>query len=188
MTKTPSSLLERLRQPFEAAAWGQFVSLYTPLIYSWGRRVGLQEQDAADLVQDVFVTLIQVLPTFAYDRHQSFRRWLRAVTINRWRKDRKHPDNRRVSGQADKPEPMAGADELEAFWEAEYQQHLVNQALRLMRADFEETTWKACWEMTAAGRPAAEVAAELGLTVGAAYAAKFRVLKRLRRDLQGLLD
>ena len=71
MTKTPSSLLERLRQPFEAAAWEQFVSLYTPLIYSWGRRVGLQEQDAADLVQDVFVTLVQVLPTFTYDRHKA---------------------------------------------------------------------------------------------------------------------
>ncbi len=57
-----------------------------------------------------------------------------------------------------------------------------------MRADFEETTWRACWEMVVAGRPAAAVAAELGLTVGAVYAAKFRVLKRLRRDLRGLLD
>ncbi len=83
---------------------------------------------------------------------------------------------------------MAVADDLEAAWEAEYQQHLVGQALRLMRADFEETTWKACWQMVAVGRPAAAVAAELGLTVGAVYAAKFRVLQRLRRDLQGLLD
>jgi RNA polymerase sigma-70 factor (ECF subfamily) len=188
MTKTPSSLLERLRQPFVPEAWTRFVSLYTPLIYSWGRRVGLQEQDAADLVQDVFVTLLHVLPTFNYDRHQSFRRWLWTVTINKWRKDRKRPDNRMVSGQADKPEPMAVVDDLEAAWEAEYQQHLVSQALRLMRADFEEATWKACWEMVAADRPAAEVAAELGLTVGAVYAAKFRVLKRLRNDLQGLLE
>ncbi len=96
MTKTPSSLLERLRQPFEPEAWARFVSLYTPLIYSWGRRVGLQESDAADLVQDVFVTLLQVLPTFTYDRHHSFRRWLWTVAINKWRKDRKQPDNRMV--------------------------------------------------------------------------------------------
>src|SRR5438874_11895333 len=150
MTKTPISLLERLRQPFEPEAWGQFVSLYTPLIYSWGRRVGLQEQDAADLVQDVFVTLLQVLPTFTYDRHQSFRRWLWTVTINRWRKDRKLLDNRMVSVRAEKSEPVAVVDDLEAAWEAEYQQHLVNQALRLMRADFEETTWKACWETVVA--------------------------------------
>lgn len=93
-----------------------------------------------------------------------------------------------MSGQADQPEPVVVADDLEAVWDAGYQQHLVNQALRLMHTDFEETTWKACWEMVAAGRPAAAVAAELGLTVGAVYAAKFRVLTRLRRDLQGLLE
>jgi len=188
MTKTPTSLLERLRQPFEPEAWGRFASLYTPLIYSWGRRVGLQEQDAADLVQDVFVTLLQVLPTFTYDRHQSFRRWLWTVTINKWRKDRKQQDKRMVHGLGGEPEHVAVADDLEASWEAEYQQHLANQAMRMMRTDFDETTWRACWEMVAAGRPAAVVAAELGLTIGAVYAAKFRVLKRLRRDLQGLLD
>jgi RNA polymerase sigma-70 factor, ECF subfamily len=76
MTKTPSSLLERLRHSFDPDAWARFVALYTPLIYSWGRRVGLQDQDAADLVQDAFATLVEVLPTFAYDRHKSFRRWL----------------------------------------------------------------------------------------------------------------
>ena len=89
MTKTPVSLLERLRDSFDADAWARFVSIYTPLIYSWGRHVGLQEQDAADLVQDVFATLIQVLPTFAYDPRKSFRGWLRSVTLNQWRNSRK---------------------------------------------------------------------------------------------------
>jgi RNA polymerase sigma-70 factor, ECF subfamily len=188
MTKTPSSLLERLRQPFEPAAWARFVTLYTPLIYSWARRIGLQEPDAADLVQDVFVTLLQVLPTFTYDRQQSFRKWLRTVTINRWRKECKRPQRRMVQGQEGQPEPVAVGADPEACWEAEYQQHLVSQALRLMRADFEETTWKACWETAAEGRSAAEVASELGLSVGAVYAAKFRVLNRLRREMQGLLE
>jgi RNA polymerase sigma-70 factor (ECF subfamily) len=187
MTRTPSSLLERLRQPFEPEAWGRFVALYTPLVYSWGRRVGLQEQDAADLVQDVFVTLLQVLPTFTYDRHRSFSRWLWTVTINKWRKDRKLA-NRMVRGLGDQQDAVAVEDDLEGALEAEYQEHLANQALQLMRTDFEETTWRACWETVAIGRPAAEVAAELGLTVGAVYAAKFRVLKRLRRELQGLLE
>ncbi len=188
MTKTPSSLLERLRQPFEPEAWTRFVALYTPLIYTWCRRVGLSEPDAADLVQDVFVTLLQVLPTFAYDRQQSFRKWLRTVTLNRWRKVRKRPEHRMVQGPQGQLESVAVRDDLEACWEAEYRQHLVLQAVQLMRTDFEETTWKACWEMAAAGRPAAEVAAELGLSVGAVYAANFRVLNRLRRELHGLLD
>jgi RNA polymerase sigma-70 factor (ECF subfamily) len=188
MTRTPASLLERLRQQFEPQAWARFVSLYTPLIYSWGRRVGLQDQDAADLVQEVFVTLLQVLPTFRYDRQQSFRRWLRTLTLNKWRNARKKWDNQVLRSQAGDPDELSGADHLEQVWEAEYQQHLVNRALSIMRADFHELTWKACWEMVAAGRPAGEVASELGLTVGAVYAAKIRVLDRLRQELRGLLE
>ena len=82
---TPASLLERLRQPADPAAWSRFVELYTPLLYGWARRVGLPEQDAADLVQDVFVQLVRKLPDFTYDRHKTFRGWLRAVTLNKWR-------------------------------------------------------------------------------------------------------
>ena len=94
MTHTPESLLHRLRQPFEPEAWERFVSLYTSVIYSWGVQVGLQEQDAADLIQDVFVTLVQILPTFTYDRHKSFRRWLRSVTLNKWRNRRNRFDDK----------------------------------------------------------------------------------------------
>jgi RNA polymerase sigma-70 factor (ECF subfamily) len=188
MTPTPASLLERLRQPFEPEAWAHFVSLYTPLIYSWGRRVGLQNQDAADLVQEVFVTLLQVMPTFSYDRHKSFRRWLRTVTLNKWRNSRKQWDNLPPRGNGGAVDQATGPDDLEALWEAEYQQSLASRALAIMRRDFQETTWKACWEMVVDGRPAAAVAAELGLTVGAVYAAKFRVLERLRSELRGLLE
>lgn len=185
--RTPGSLLERLRQPFDAEAWGRFVSLYTPLIHSWARRVGLQEEDALDLVQNVFVTLLRVLPTFEYDRDRSFRRWLRTVTLNSWRNDRKRKTNRVLRG-AGNASQAPGPDELQTAWDAEYQQHLVARALTVMRTDFRESTWKACWEMVVSERPAADIAAELGMTPGAVYAAKVRVLNRLREELDGLLD
>jgi RNA polymerase sigma-70 factor (ECF subfamily) len=79
-------------------------------------------------------------------------------------------------------------DPLEQFWDAEYCQHLVGAALRLMQAEFEPTTWQACWEHVVSGKSAAEVAAELGLTAGAVRAAKFRVLCRLRQELSGLIE
>jgi RNA polymerase sigma-70 factor (ECF subfamily) len=187
MTKTPTSLLERLRQPFDPDAWARFVSIYTPLIYSWACRAGLQEQDAQDLVQDVFVTLLRVLPAFSYDRGRSFRRWLRTVTLNIWRNDCKRAGHRLRSGTAD-ANRVPAPDDLEAAWDAAYRQQVVARALSIMRADFQETTWKACWETVVSSRPAGEVAAELGLTVGAVYAAKVRVLSRLREELRGLLD
>jgi RNA polymerase sigma-70 factor (ECF subfamily) len=68
MHTTSATLLERLRQPADQEAWARFVRLYTPLPYYWARRVGLQEQDAADLVQEVFAVLFQKLPEFTYDR------------------------------------------------------------------------------------------------------------------------
>jgi RNA polymerase sigma-70 factor (ECF subfamily) len=75
-----------------------------------------------------------------------------------------------------------------AFEEAEYRQHLARRALELMQAEFPPATWKACWEVVVAGRPAAEVAAELAISIDSVYAAKSRVLRRLRQELAGLLD
>jgi RNA polymerase sigma-70 factor (ECF subfamily) len=57
-----------------------------------------------------------------------------------------------------------------------------------MQAEFSAATWKACWECVVEGRPAAEVAAELGISENAVYLARCRVLRRLRRELDGLLD
>ena len=82
----------------------------------------------------------------------------------------------------------ASPDDPEAFWEAEYRRQLVGRALSVMQAEFEPTTWKACWEFVVVGRPAREVAAGLDISENAVYIAKSRVLRRLRRELDGLLE
>jgi RNA polymerase sigma-70 factor (ECF subfamily) len=187
MNTTSPSLLERLRRPAEEESWSRFVKLYTPLLFSWARRIGLQEQDAADLVQDVLTLLVQKLPEFRYDGSKSFRGWLHTLTLNRWRETRRRGAAEAVGNAVDLAEMPSPAND-EAFWEQEYRQHLVGRALQLMQADFQPTTWKACWEFVVSGRPAAEVAAELGITLDVVYSAKSRVLRRLRQELDGLLD
>jgi RNA polymerase sigma-70 factor (ECF subfamily) len=188
MNTTPVSLLERLRQPAERAAWGRFVQLYTPLLFYWARRMGLADADAADLVQDVFTLLIQKLPEFTYDRHKSFRNWLKTVTLNKWR-DQQRQQAARLGEARQVPLPdLPSPDHAEAFWEAEYRRQLVGRALEVMQAEFQPATWKACWEFVACGRPASEVAAELGLSENAVYIAKCRVLRRLRQELDGLME
>jgi RNA polymerase sigma-70 factor (ECF subfamily) len=187
MDRTPASLLEKLRQPHPQAAWQRFIELYSPLLFSWCRRAGLQDHDAADLVQEVFVTLMEVLPTFSYDRDKSFRNWLRTLTLNKWRQVCRQRARQRAAGDAVVAEAVA-ENELEAFWETEYRQQVADRALRLIQTDFQESTWKAFWEHAVVGRSADEVAAELGITPGAVYSARFRVLGRLRRELAGLLD
>jgi RNA polymerase sigma-70 factor (ECF subfamily) len=188
MDRTPVSLLQRLRRPGEREAWDRFVDLYTPLLYHWARRMGLQDQDAADLVQDVFTTLVQKMPEFVYDPRKSFRSWLRTILLNKWRTHGKQRARRPLTGD---PEALAEAPDLDdpnAFWEAEYHRHLVDRALDLMRAEFQPTTWTACWQFVVEGRSAADVAAELGISENAVYIAKLRVLRRLRRELDGLME
>jgi RNA polymerase sigma-70 factor (ECF subfamily) len=184
---TSVSLLERLRRPDQPDAWDRFTDLYTPLLYFWARRMGLQESDAADLVQEVFTLLVQKLPEFTYDQSGSFRGWLRKVTLNKWREKQRRTCSRADAGALPLGDP-AGPDSAEATWEAEYHEHIVRRALEVMQSEFKPSTWKACWEVVVSGRSAADVAAELGMTVGAVRAAKFRVLCRLREQLKGLLE
>lgn len=188
MNTTPVSLLEQLRRPTDEEAWARFVALYTPLLFYWARRVGLQEPDAADLVQDVFTQLVRKLPEFAYDRHKSFRSWLRTVTLNRWRTMQRRRAPQSLEGNPEALAALSGPDTAAQLWEAEYAQHLAARALAVMRERFEPATWQAFWACVAESRPAAEVAAQLGISVGAVYVARSRVLARLRQELDGLLD
>src|SRR5262249_59612374 len=114
------------------------------------------------------------------------RGWLWTVTANRARERRRRRTVPSQGGDALAEVPMP--DDEDAVDEAEYRAYLVRRALELMQAEFQPTTWRAFWECVTAERPAAAVAAELGLSVDAVYAAKSRVLRRLRRELEGLPD
>ncbi len=175
MHSTPASLLERLRQPGDQASWARFVDLYTPLLFRWARRAGLKEQDAADLIQDVFQILVKTLPAFVYD----------TILLNQWRTGlRRRTEEPLADGDAH----LVQAADQDAFIEKEYRDHLISRALQLMKTDFRPSTWQACWQHVACNKPAATVAAELGITVRAVYLAKARVLRRLREELDGLCD
>src|SRR4051812_38614563 len=93
MHTTSQTLLQKLREPDQLAAWDRFVRLYSPGLYSWARKMGLSETDAADLVQDVLLTLVKTLPEFDYDTGKSFRGWLWTLTKNQFlkRKNRRDP-------------------------------------------------------------------------------------------------
>lgn len=183
MDPTSASLLERLCRSGDPEAWDRFVRLYTPLLYHWAGRLCPDPNEATDLVQDVFLTLVEKLPGFAYDPARRFRGWLWTVTANKFRERR-----RAAPGM----EPLADAgsapDPVPDFVEDDYRRHVAARAARLLERDFDPRTWRAFWEHVPNGRPAGDVAAELGMTVGAVYAAKAPVLARLRDELRGLLD
>jgi RNA polymerase sigma-70 factor (ECF subfamily) len=184
---TSLTLLQAVRDPADQGAWLRFVQLYTPFLLRWARRTGLRESDAEDLIQDVFALLWRKLPDFRYESGGSFRTWLRTVALNKWR-ERCRRDHGTPCASAADLNGLAAPDEAGAFEEVEYRRHLVGRALELIRPEFSETAWRAFRAHVVAGCSAAEVAAELGVRIGTVYAAKSRVLTRLRRELDGLLD
>src|SRR5262245_30256916 len=184
---TSASLLKRLHVPADQAAWDKFVRLYTPLLFYWARKAGLAEADSADLVQDVFCVLVRKMPEFRYDPKKSFRAWLRTVLRNTWI-NRRRQKVAEPHGDLEGLEPQKVSDELLELEEAEYRQQLVARAIELMQSEFEPSTWQACWRFAVLGQPAGDVARELKISVNAVYLAKSRVMSRLRRELEGLLD
>ena len=188
MHSTPATLLERLRQPGDAVAWKQFVHLYTPLLYYWARRLGLQSADAADLVQEVFLALCHALPQFTYDRQRSFRAWLFTLMRNKWQDWRRRRIPVPVGDIEATLDNHPDADGPAALEEAEYRSQLCARALRLLQSEFAPATWKTFWATVVEGRPAVEVAREFGVTANAVYLARGRVLRRLREELEGLID
>lgn len=181
-----AALLPRLRNPDDPEAWTLFVHLYSPLLRRWARRLGFSTEDAADRVQDVLLLLVSKLREFQYDPQQSFLGWLWTVFRNRCREDRRRPDG--LDGAAHGQAEQAGPDTTADRDEVEEREHRIGRAMRLIQAVFPETYWRACWESVACGRPAAEVARDLGMSIDLVYQAKARVLRRLREEFGGLLD
>jgi RNA polymerase sigma-70 factor (ECF subfamily) len=191
MPETPVSLLERLRVCPDEASWQRLVALYTPWIRDWLRRQGLGPADSDDLVQEVLVVLLRELPSFTHDlRRGAFRRWLRAITLNRlrvfWRQRPARPAPALLEGVLAQLEDPAS--DLSHAWDREHNEHVIRRLLELLEPEFEATTWRAFRLTVLEGRPTAEAAAELGMSPVAVRVAKSRVLSRFRREIEGLVD
>jgi RNA polymerase sigma-70 factor (ECF subfamily) len=183
---TQASLLVRLRDAGDAAAWAQFVDLYGPLIFAFGRRRGLQEADAADLTQEVLARLCQAMRTLEFNPARGrFRSWLYTITHNCYLTfaQRRARQEQAVGGAesalADAPAP----DEEEA-WVQDYRRRLFAWAADQVKAEISAVNWQAFWQTAVLGRPARGVAAELGMTVAALYMAKSRTLARIREQIR----
>jgi len=187
---TSITLLQRLREPNQPAAWERFARLYTPILVEWARRQGFHEADAADLIQDLFLKLVRVLPAYAREPGQSFRNWLHRLLVNQGHDFRRRKATRPLPGIAE----LGGSlEDIEAhsgaeIEEDEYRRLVVRRALELIRPEFGEVTWTAFEHVMLEGRPAGEVAGQLGITTNAVYLTRHRVLTRLRREIDGFLE
>ncbi|MEQ1830302.1 MAG: sigma-70 family RNA polymerase sigma factor [Pirellula sp.] len=181
---TRASLLLRIRDQRDEIAWGEFVEVYMPLIYSYGLKHGLQAPDAADLSQDTMRQVVRSIETFDYDPNRgSFRGWLLTVARNQLRRMMNQRDGS-TSGSGDTSVAIMLSQQAspseEASWEREYQLQLFRWAAQEVRNEFRESTWQAFWLSVVEEISIAEVSQRLQLTPGAIYIARSRVLARIR--------
>lgn len=195
MAQTPPSLLQRLREhPDDGEAWQRFDSLYRPLLQTWLRRYSVRPQDADDLVQQVLEVVVREMPNFHYDAEKGkFRGWLRGILVNRlrdfWRSQKGRP---LATGNSDFYDKVLNQledpkSDLSRLWDQEHDQHVAQQLLAVVKPDFSSTTWQAFLRVMG-GEKAIELARDMKISVNAVYLAKSAVLKRLRREMEGLAE
>jgi RNA polymerase sigma-70 factor, ECF subfamily len=181
-----SGSLRRLRDQ-DQDAWRRLVATFIPLVYSWCLRAGLQSDDSADVVQEVFRTVAARLTDFQRERPgDSFRAWLKAITRNKLGDYfRRQKTEFRAHGGSDALDTLLQVPQIDDAEDESPEDFsgLCHRALANLKVEFQETTWQAFWRVVIEDRPPADVAAELGLTMNAVYLAKSRILRRLREEL-----
>ena len=193
MTDSPAtrqSLLVRLKDPGDGEAWSEFVAIYAPLIDRLARARGWQAADAADLTQEVFRAVAGAIDRYDPDPSRgSFRSWLfriaRNLMINLLAARRIRPQATGDSDIQDLLERIPAPDGAEtALFEAEYRRRLFLWAAEQIHHEFRPSTWRAFWLTAVEGRESRAAAEASGISVGAVYIARSRVMARLRAVIE----
>jgi RNA polymerase sigma-70 factor (ECF subfamily) len=186
---THPSLLLRLRDRGDDPAWSQFVEIYTPLIFRLARQKGLQDADAADLVQEVFRAVARRIDRYDPDPSKgSFRGWLsriaRNLILDALAARRRHPlgvgDTSVCRMLESHPAP---SPEDSALFEAEYRRRAFAWAAEQVRDEVSDLAWRVFWMAAVQGTSARDVARAVGTTIGTVYHYKSHVMARLRRKV-----
>jgi RNA polymerase sigma-70 factor (ECF subfamily) len=190
--KTRLSLLVRIQDPRDERAWTEFVEIYEPVVYRIARHKGLQDADAAELTQEVFLAVAAAIRRWEPDPARGkFRTWLfriaRNLIINSVAARRRHPQGTGDTGflarLEEEPAP-AGADSV--LLDQEYKRELFRWAAERIRGEFRDPTWQAFWLTSVEGQEIRHVAESLGLSTGAVYIARSRIMARLREKIEAL--
>lgn len=194
-SQTHSSLLDGLHDTANHLAWQRFHDRYQPLLLAFAKRIGLNDDDARELVAETLACFVEQYPNGFYEREKGrLRDWLKGVLRNfahrQWQKrqiEARHaPAVLRESRSATGGGTLGGhgdgewgEHDVDEAYEREWRLDLLDQALTLLRRESNIDAFQAFDLSARKGCPAAEVAAHLNMNVNAVYVAKHRMLKRL---------
>jgi RNA polymerase sigma factor (sigma-70 family) len=186
--ETRASLLIRVRDPADQAAWHEFVEIYRPVILRLARQKGMQEADADDVAQEVLAAVAKAVERREHDpKRAKFRTWLGHVAHNailnaltRRRPDRGSGDSALLAA-LNQHESHTGPDS--DLVRLEYRREVFRWAARQVCKEFHQATWSAFWLTTVEGLAVEVVAKELAKNPGSIYAARSRVVRRIQEKV-----
>jgi RNA polymerase sigma-70 factor (ECF subfamily) len=176
--------------PDDPATWSEFVEWYGRKIYVWCRAWGLQEADAQDVTQEVFLNLSVRMHAFRYDPQGSFRAWLKTLTHHAWqdylaRQQRPGPGSRSESA-IERLAAIEARDDLARRLAEAFDEELLKEAAARVRLRVEPRTWDAFHLLAIEGRSGAEVARHLEMKVATVFVARSKVQRMLREEVMRL--
>lgn len=192
---THPSDFERMKDPANRAGSEAFFRRYRAHLEMLCRAECRIRGEDEELFQEVIVKLLSRLRQFRYDPGRRFRGWLRILVRNealdQWRRGRRRPGDSGGGGTTNQGDLAEVSDSRGASVEAMYidletnleRERLLAMACEYVRSRVTESRWRAFWLTSVAGRRGREVAAELGMTVGAVHAATHYVLKLIRAEV-----
>ncbi|KAA5545224.1 hypothetical protein FYK55_06045 [Roseiconus nitratireducens] len=203
--ETQTTLLQRMSDPRDDAAWLRFDELYRPVIYRYARARGLQHSDAESLVAEVMSRVFRAARRWAAassgpndghrtrtradanrpdERPQHFRAWLYRVAENSLLNLVTRQLARRGTGGTSHQLSMAGRpmpDELSReIWQTQHQQQLFMRAARAVQSQVDSEHWEVFWRTHVDGDSIPQTAERFARSTGSVYAIRSRILKRLR--------
>ncbi len=189
--ETQVSLILRLGDSQDAAAWDEFVAIYRPVIVRLALARGLQNPDADDLAQQVLFSVARRVPDWEADPQRAkFRTWLGRVVRNAALNalSRRKPDRAAggttaltlINGKA--ASDCDDAELVELKWRRQVFRWIADQ----IRDEFQPQTWEAFWLTAVDGLSAAEAAKQTGKSIGAVYVARSRIMARFQEQVRTL--
>lgn len=185
--ETNPSLIARVKDLGDGASWEEFLGIYQPVVFRMARKWGLQDADAQDVMQQVFLSISRSIQHWKADPSQPpFRAWLTTIVRNAVTKSLTRRPRDAASGSTsiaelldNQPDPVATESEILA----EARREVVLWAASQIQSEFSQETWSIFQKTAIQGIPIAEVAQSTGRSAGSIYVSRYRVIARLKEKV-----
>jgi RNA polymerase sigma-70 factor (ECF subfamily) len=199
LIRTRATLIKRLKNWQDQASWQDFFDTYWKLIYGVAVKSGLSCTEAQDVVQETMFSVAKHMPNFKYDRQLgSFKTWL--MNLTRWRITdqfrKRDPVCRAYSPSHDNSNPTTthALDnipertnlDLEALWEAEWKEALLEAATAKVKRNLDPQHFQVFDLYVNKEWAPGRIAKTFGIAIGQVYLTKHRVSEGIKEEIQRL--